>query len=281
MTLPAPDSTLRACVVVPARNEEDLIGSCLRALATQDHVAYEEYEVLLILDRCTDGTESRARQVATDHPRLRLHLLDGPGEGSGPARRVGMDAACARLLWVGRPEGLIACTDADTVVASDWLLAQLRALSRGARAIGGRIELADDGSLPERVSRRHAEQGRLRHERLLSEPDPKGEAQHWQFSGASLGLEARVYREIGGLEPLNALEDEGLESALLEHHVPIERLLSVRVTTSPRLVGRASRGLSYDLSRMALDLHEERADDQSGPTRSVPSGSRAPRHPPR
>jgi len=163
-----------------------------------------------------------------------------------------MDAACARLLQVGRPQGLIACTDADTMVASDWLAAQLGALSRGARAIGGRIELADDGSLPAHVRRRHAEQGRLRHERLLSDPDTRGATQHWQFSGASLGLAAELYRQIGGLEPLAALEDEGLERILRGQHVPIERLLSVRVTTSPRLEGRAQRGLSYDLSRMAF-----------------------------
>jgi len=171
-----------------------------------------------------------------------------------------MDAACARLLQVGRREGLIACTDADTVVAPDWLAAQLRAVSQGARAIGGRIELADDGSLPESVWRRHTEQGRLRHERLLSDPNPRGETQHWQFSGASLALKADVYRKIGGLEPLTALEDEGLERVLLEHRIPIERLLSVRVTTSPRLVGRASRGLSYDLARIALSLSKQEAD---------------------
>ena len=253
MTLPTPDSALRACVVVPARNEEALVGPCLEALAAQVGVESSAYEVLLILDRCTDRTEARARDIASDHPRLRLHLLDGPGEGSGPARRVGMDAACARLLRVGRPQGLIACTDADTVVASDWLAAQLGALSRGARAIGGRIFLAEDGSLPAHVTRRHAEQGRLRHERLLSDPDTRGATQHWQFSGASRGLAAEPYRQIGGLEPLATLEDEGLEKILRGQHVPIERLLSVRVTTSPRLEGKARHGLSSDLSRMVSE----------------------------
>jgi glucosyl-3-phosphoglycerate synthase len=244
-------------VVVPARDEEAFVGPCLEALAAQADIGSSEYEVLLILDRCTDRTEARAREAATDHPHLRLHLLRGPGEGSGPARRVGMDAACARLLRVGRPQGLIACTDADTVVASDWLAAQLGALSRGARAIGGRIELADDGSLPDSVARRHAEHGRLRHERLLSDPGHLGNAEHWQFSGASLALTAEVYREVGGLEPLTALEDEGLERILYQHGIPIQRLLSVRVTTSPRLEGRARRGLSYDLSRIALSLRRD------------------------
>ena len=136
------------------------------------------------------------------------------------------------------------------------LATQLRAASEGARAIGGRIELADDGSLPERVLRRHAEEGRRRHERLLS--DPTGEAQHWQFSGASMTLTAAVYKQIGGLEPLTALEDEHLEEVLRHHNVPIHRLLSVRVTTSPRLAGRATLGLSNDLARTASSLREER-----------------------
>jgi glucosyl-3-phosphoglycerate synthase len=256
MTLPPPKPALRGCVVVPARNEEDLITYCLEALATQERVAHQEFEVLLILDRCTDETEERAREIGDVHPSLKLHLLHGPGEGSGPARKVGMDAACARLLQVGRPEGLIACTDADTVVAPDWLAAQLRAVSKGARAIGGRIELADDGSLPEHVRRSHAEEGRRRHERLLSHPT--GEAQHWQFSGASMTLKAVVYKQVGGLEPLTALEDEHLEEVLRHHNVPIHRLLSVRVTTSPRLVGRATRGLSDDLTRTTRGLREER-----------------------
>ena len=259
MTLSPPNPALRACVVVPARDEEDLIASCLEALATQERVAHHEYEVLLILDRCTDETEEHAREIGGLHPSLKLHFLDGPGEGSGPARRVGMDAACARLLQVGRPEGIIACTDADTVVAPDWLAAQLRAVSEGARAIGGRIELADDGSLPEHVRRRHAEEGRLRHEQLLS--DPASEAQHWQFSGASMTLTAAVYEQVGGLEPLTALEDEHLEGVLRRHNVPIHRLLSVRVTTSPRVVGRATRGLSDDLARTARGLRDERARD--------------------
>ena len=59
MTLPPPNPALRACVVVPARDEEDLIDSCLQALAVQTGIGPFEYEVLLILDRCTDGSRGR------------------------------------------------------------------------------------------------------------------------------------------------------------------------------------------------------------------------------
>ncbi len=54
------------------------------------------------------------------------------------------------------------------------------------------------------------------------------------------------------MRPTGALEDERLQEVLSENGVPIERLLSVRVTTSPRLKGRASRGLSHDLASAAL-----------------------------
>jgi len=254
--LPPPHLALKVSVVVPARNEEELVGSCLEALAEQEGVNPEEYEVLLVLDRCTDETEARAREIADAHPRFELHFLGSPGKGSGHARRMGMELASARLLGLGRPKGLIASTDADTVVASDWLAAQLRAVSRGALAIGGRIELTE-GSLPESIFRWHTERGRRRHESLLSEPEQLGKTEHWQFSGASLALTAKIYREIGGLEPRVALEDEHLEYVLRRHDVPIERLTSVRVTTSARLKGRAKQGLARDLAATVEKLRDD------------------------
>ena len=141
-------------------------------------------------------------------------------------------------------------------MAQDWISAQLRAVSEGSRAIGGRIELADDGSLPDGVVAEHAEQGRLRHERLLAEPGRVGKPEHWQFSGASLALTASVYADVGGLEPLADLEDEHLEGVLRRHGIPIDRLLSVRVTTSPRLKGRANRGLAHDLAARSVRLDQ-------------------------
>jgi glucosyl-3-phosphoglycerate synthase len=249
--LPPPHPEIRISVVVPARNEEALIDSCLTALAEQKGISAEEYEVLLVLDRCTDATEARALEVAAQHPGLRLHLLEGPGRGAGHARRVGMEEAYARLLSLGRPDGVIASTDADTVVAPDWLFAQLAAASRGARAIGGHIELRDDGDLAEDVVGWRAEQGHLRQRELLAGLDSADgplRAEHWQFSGASLALTASAYSEIGGLEPCAALEDEYLERALSRCGIPIERPLSVRVATSARLVGRANRGLARDLA---------------------------------
>ncbi len=162
-----------------------------------------------------------------------------------------MDAACERLLALGRPDGLVATTDADSRVAPDWLAAQLAALAAGARAVGGRIELAPEeaAQLSPGALERRRRAARDRHRRVLAEARPErgDRAEHWQFSCASVGLTAEAYRRAGGLPPLAGLEDEALERALVAAGVPIQRLGAVRVSTSARRRGRAPRGLARDL----------------------------------
>jgi glucosyl-3-phosphoglycerate synthase len=247
--LPAPDALLRACVVVPAHDEEDLIGGCLRALAAQRGVEPAAYEVIVVVDACTDATGALARQAAAMLYPMRMHICEGPGRGAGAARRLGMELASARLHSLGRDDGLIASTDADSTVAPDWLAAQLAAVAAGARAIGGRVELfeTDAALLMPGVLERRAARAAVRHA-ATRRGDAERASEHWQFSGASMSLTAATYVEIGGLDPTVALEDEGLERSLQRFGVPIDRRLDVRVATSGRLRGRAARGLAHDLA---------------------------------
>src|ERR1700761_3600166 len=129
-------------VVVPARDEQDRIGTCLEALAAQT-VGRHRFETILVADACRDRTEAVAREAA-GRLGLKLTILQGPGEGTGPARKLGMDAAAERLRSLGFPRGLIATTDADSTPASDWIERQLVHLERGADVIAGAIELAID-----------------------------------------------------------------------------------------------------------------------------------------
>jgi hypothetical protein len=89
-----------------------------------------------------------------------------------------MEVACDRLYTVGWPHALSASTDADTVVAPDWISAQLVTAERGARAIGGRIELADDGTVPQALLEWHLARRDSRHRKLLSESAPSGRTEH-------------------------------------------------------------------------------------------------------
>jgi glucosyl-3-phosphoglycerate synthase len=239
---PAPD--LVACVVIPAHNEQRRIAACLRALAAQREVD-GSFEVLLVADGCTDRTLELAIATA-DEDGLALLPIVHPPSGAGVARRAGMELAAARLHAVGRPHGLIACTDADTRVASDWLATQLALAGAGAHAIGGLVELdaLEAAELEPAVLRRrelHASR-RLEDVRAL---DPT--AEHHHFAGASLGVTAATYVAVGGLEPLSSLEDEAFARRLQRYGIPITRSTRVRVTTSARTRGRSRRGLSADL----------------------------------
>jgi glucosyl-3-phosphoglycerate synthase len=236
---------LTSIVVVPARDEEHRIAGCIAALGAQT-VPRDEFEVILVLDRCADRTAEVAERSAECFG-LRLTLVDGPGEGTGPARRAGMDLAAERLLARGLDTGLIATTDADSRPAPDWLARQLAHVGEGARAIAGLIELDPEDArtlLPEVLHRRERDAaqrlGRVR------EADPS--AAHHHFAGASIGVTAGAYRAVGGLEPVVALEDATFAARLTGYGISILRAGDVRVRTSARATGRAARGLSVDLA---------------------------------
>jgi glucosyl-3-phosphoglycerate synthase len=263
--LPDPGPALRAVVVIPARDEAERIAACLLALANQRGIARDAYEAIVVLDGCGDATAQRVREVAAAEPSFRLHAVAiARSRGVGRARRRGMDLACERLLRAGNPGGLIASTDADSVVADDWLACQLQLVRRGAQAIGGHVELRhDDGrALADQALRERDRRGAERLRAVLDNethrrPVADGvgahvdsdTAEHHHFSGASLSLTAETYRRCGGLPVRAALEDEALEHELRARGVQIHRSNRVRVSTSARTVGRAPRGLAQDLVR--------------------------------
>lgn len=229
---------MRAVVVVPARDEAQRIARCLRALAAQRGIARERLlAVVLVLDRCTDATEAIATAVAAEAG-LPLRVERCRDAGVGAARRHGMDLACCLL----GDDGLIATTDADSEVAPDWLAAQLALVAGGADAIGGRIELdpGEAAALPAEALARRERRARVRMRAV-----PEGE--HHFFSGASIGVTVRAYREVGGLEPRAALEDEAFAARLTAAGLRIVRSGAVVVRTSARTDGRAGRGLARDL----------------------------------
>ena len=232
-------------VVIPARDEARNIAACLAALAHQT-VGPAAFEIIIVADACSDDTETVAR-AAAQRLGLTVTVLQGPGAGSGPARRLGMDAAAARLEALGRGDGLIATTDADSSPAEDWLARQLAHLARGASVVAGLIELdpKDVMRLPAAVRERRDDDARRR---LADVTGSDPEAEHHHFAGASLGVTAQTYRRVGGLDACAALEDQAFGAKLARHGIPVVRAADVRVRTSARTDGRARRGLSVDLA---------------------------------
>jgi glycosyltransferase involved in cell wall biosynthesis len=240
-------------VVIPARDEEHAIAACLTALSRQT-IGTDAFEAILVADACTDDTEAVARTTAA-RCGLALTVLAGPGAGSGPARRLGMDLAADRLEALGHGDGLIATTDADSTPAEDWLARQQAHLARGARVVAGLIDLRPDDvqHLPDAVRARRERDARRRLSDVTA-IDPA--AEHHHFAGASLGVNVETYRRVGGMDAHRALEDQAFGAKLARHGIPVVRAADVRVRTSARTDGRARRGLSVDLA--VSTWHERR-----------------------
>ena len=115
--LPAVDATDRAAplvsVIVPARNEERSIRSCVESICASD---YPDFEVFVVDDRSDDATLEMARAVPPNHAR-RIVVVEGQELPDG---WMGKPWACAQGAQVAKGD-LLLFTDADTVHARDLL----------------------------------------------------------------------------------------------------------------------------------------------------------------
>jgi hypothetical protein len=110
-------------VVVPARDEETQIGSCLAALLDQRGVP--SLRVVVVDDGSTDGTAAAVRAV-TDQ-RVRLVRADPP-----PAGWLGKPHACATGVAASEDgaDGLLVFVDADVRLFPDAIAGAVAVLER-------------------------------------------------------------------------------------------------------------------------------------------------------
>ncbi len=100
---PAPSATRsRTSVVVPAFDEEQLLGACLRSLGRQTRPPLE----VVVVD---NNSRDRTAQVARAHG---ARVVTEPVQGIWPAAATGYDAAVGAI---------IARCDADSVLPPDWV----------------------------------------------------------------------------------------------------------------------------------------------------------------
>ncbi|MBW8482437.1 glycosyltransferase [Actinomadura parmotrematis] len=204
-----------AGVVVPAHDEEDLLGACLAALAPA------RVPVVVVADACTDGTARLARALGA-------HVVEIAARNVGAARAAG----AAELLRRGAR--WIATTDADTVVPPDWTDAQLACAARGWDAVAGSVTVLDwqgrPGWLPGAFAARYGGPG---------------------VHGANLGCSARAYRAAGGFRPLRTGEDRALVAALEAAGRRVLHTTEISVVTSARRRHRAPHGFGHLLNTLA------------------------------
>src|SRR5690348_15564151 len=116
----------RFAIVIPAHNEELLIGTMLSSLARIDYPT-DRFDIHIIADNCTDHTAAIARDAGV-HVQVRTDLEHrGKGFALSWAFNLLMNGASRYDAYV--------VLDADAVVDSGILKALARGLARGAAAL--------------------------------------------------------------------------------------------------------------------------------------------------
>ncbi len=85
-------------MLVAGKDEAENIGACVESLLAQD---YEDFELVIIDDRSTDGTAALARAAGGDDPRLRVlevHELPEGWAGKNNAMAHGISQSTGRWL---------------------------------------------------------------------------------------------------------------------------------------------------------------------------------------
>lgn len=270
--MPAPHPKLRACVVVPARNEEATLPALISALADQRDLHGtaldpDSYEVIVLLNNCTDRTAEVGLALRAAFPRLPLHIpeISFAAEHAhvGRARQALFDSAFSRFLSLMKADGLILTTDADSKPAPNWIAQTQAEIAEGVVGVGGRICLdpLEAAVLPAGVRRfllldigyrRALEELRSLYAPEWHDPFPR----HHQHFGGSLAVTAAAYAAAGGMPLHRSNEDVALYRAIVESGGRFRHSYAVRVLTSARMIGRAQGGLAD-----ALEWWDQQARD--------------------
>lgn len=231
-----PAGVRRIGVVVPAHDEQALIGRCLRAVTRSAALARREHPelevlVVVVLDRCTDGTARLACEAGAC-------VVTSSSAGVGAARRTGHEVLAGWSPALPPEQVWAASTDADTEVPPAWLLQQLDAAGRGARLVLGSVRprAADlDRALLRAWEARHTDGAPLTH-----------------VHGANLGVRLDAYLTAGGYPAAAEHEDRMLVDALRSQGV--QPVVGTCAVTSGRRHGRVAGGFSGYLRALAATL---------------------------
>ena len=142
-TVPAP--VVDVSIIIPALNEEKMIGRCLESL-TRLAFARDRFEVLV----ADNGSQDRTLAIADSFKdRLNLKLLQQAGVRISALRNLGARAAAGDI---------VAFLDADCLAPADWLdRIFVLAPADGAGVLGAHYLLPEDASWVGRTWHRYQE----------------------------------------------------------------------------------------------------------------------------
>lgn len=221
-------------VVIPARNEQERLPRCLRAVCAAEALLHRlmpgapPTRIVVVLDSCTDGSRSVVDRWSG------VEVLTRNFGNVGAARAAGVEYALT-AAGGARPEW-IASTDADSAVPAEWLVQQMGHAGADTDLLLGVVRPDADELQPSSMNR------------WLSQYHLRDGHPH--VHGANMGVRSDMYQRAGGFPPLAEHEDVALAQRI--------RLLGGRVVstaghpvlTSARLGGRTPGGMAGYLKAM-------------------------------
>ncbi|MCU1367389.1 MAG: glycosyl transferase family 2 [Ilumatobacteraceae bacterium] len=220
-------------VAVPARNESELIAASIDSIraAAEELCSPRSVQIVVACDACTDDTARIVAEIGRSD--TRVESISGDWFAAGTGRRAAI-AHARRGSAIGPTADVwIATTDGDTIVGRDWLTVQAAAWAAGDHAVAGIIELHPDTD--PRISSTFE-----RHYAI-------GAHGHSHVHGANLGVRADAYDAVEGFPQIALAEDHALWNALVDAGFRCRSSVALRVSTSPRLRGRATGGFADTL----------------------------------
>jgi hypothetical protein len=261
-----PTNGVQMRVVIPARDEERTIAQALDALRGQVDLtgrplAPGAFDVTVLASNSDGDTTTAVAGYAERFPEFPVRMLEQTVAAEhatlSATRRTLFDDACARFDASGH-EGIVASTDAHTIVAPDWIAATLAEFEQGTDVVGGRIVLAADDldRLDPALRRIHLQDTgyHLMLAELGARVDPNPDDPfpcHYQHQGASLAIRTDIYRRAGGIEE-GSNPDDALYDALERIDARIRHSPHVRVTTTNRCPGFLEDWAAVALTRQPL-----------------------------
>jgi glycosyltransferase involved in cell wall biosynthesis len=193
-------------VVIPLYNEADEIESCLRAFTRQTYRG--RFEVIVVDNNSSDDSPARVWQFAVTHPKMEIRLIHEGKQGVSAASQAGFAHA---------QYPIIARTDADTVVADDWLeVIEQRFHDAKVAALCGRVGFRDPRPLQKWLL---FEQIIAFHQKvhiLIKKP---------HFWGFNFAVRKEVFQRTGGFDTrLRMAEDLDLALRIQESLYSTERI---------------------------------------------------------
>jgi glycosyltransferase involved in cell wall biosynthesis len=110
---------MKLSIIIPAYNEEKLIGRCLTSILEAEIPV--GYEIIVVNNASTD----RTKEIAQSFPGVRV--VDEPNKGLTKARQAGFAASGGEVLVY---------FDADTIVPKDWFKNALAIYEQSPKIVG-------------------------------------------------------------------------------------------------------------------------------------------------